>query len=89
MILSLVVLFTLLGSICSVGFADLLLLLKGERLYLVTGGMVPYAIGALLGAAFFGMIPHALRQTAVRGRRVMSERGFRHVYGPVWNEISP
>jgi zinc and cadmium transporter len=63
-ILSLIVLFTLLGSICSVGFAGVLLLLKGERLRLVTGGMIPYAIGTLLGAAFFGMIPHALLRLA-------------------------
>jgi len=60
MMLTLIVLFTLLGSICSVGVAGLLLLLKGERLSLVTGGLIPYAIGTLLGAAFLGMIPHAL-----------------------------
>jgi len=60
MILTLIVLFTLIGSICSVGVAGLLLLLKGERLSLVTGGLIPYAIGTLLGAAFLGMIPHAL-----------------------------
>jgi len=64
MILPLIVLFTLLGSICSVGLAALLLLLKGERLRIVTGGMIPYAIGTLLSAAFFGMIPHALLRLA-------------------------
>jgi zinc and cadmium transporter len=63
-ILALIVLFTLLGSLGSVGLAGLLLLLKGERLRFVTGGMVPYAIGTLLGAAFFGMIPHALLRLA-------------------------
>lgn len=62
MILSLIILFTLLGSVCSVGLAGLLLLLKGQRLPFVTGGLIPYAIGTLLGAAFFGMIPHALHQ---------------------------
>jgi zinc and cadmium transporter len=60
MILFLIILFTLLGSICSVGLAGLLLLVKGNRLPFVTGGLIPYAIGTLLGAAFFGMIPHAL-----------------------------
>jgi zinc and cadmium transporter len=58
--LGLIVFFTLLGSICSVGFAALLLLFKGKRLSFVTDGLIPYAIGTLLGAAFFGMIPHAL-----------------------------
>ena len=62
MILSLILLFTLFGSVCSVGLAGLVLLLKGERLHFVTSGLIPYAIGTLLGAAFFGMIPHALLQ---------------------------
>jgi zinc and cadmium transporter len=64
MTLALIILFTLLGSICSVGLAALLLLLKGKRLPFVTGGLIPYAIGTLLGAAFFGMIPHALHRLA-------------------------
>ncbi|MFH0729006.1 MAG: ZIP family metal transporter [Pseudomonadota bacterium] len=64
MILHLIVLFTLLGSICSVGLAGLLLLFTRERLHFVTGGLIPYAIGTLLGAAFFGMIPHALLRLA-------------------------
>jgi zinc and cadmium transporter len=58
--LILIIFFTLLGSICSVGIAGLLLLFKGKQLSFVTGGLIPYAIGTLLGAAFFGMIPHAL-----------------------------
>ena len=62
MTLSLIILFTLLGSVCSVGLAGLLLLVKGKRLPFVTGGLIPYAIGTLLGAAFFAMIPHALQQ---------------------------
>ena len=57
---SLIVLFTLLGSLCSVGVTGLLLLLKGERLNSLTGILVPYAIGILLGAAFLSMIPHTL-----------------------------
>ncbi len=62
--LVLIVSFTLLGSICSVGLAGLILLLKGIRLRFVTDVLIPYAIGTLLGAAFFGMIPHALLQLA-------------------------
>ncbi|MFA5074172.1 MAG: ZIP family metal transporter [Nitrospirota bacterium] len=65
MILFLIVLFTLLGSICSVGLAGLLLVMKGERLRRVTGILIPYAIGTLLGAAFLGMIPHALLDLTV------------------------
>jgi zinc and cadmium transporter len=64
MILALIVLFTLLGSVCSVGLAGLVLLLKEERLRFVTGGLILYAIGTLLGAAFFGMIPYALLRLA-------------------------
>ncbi len=60
MILTLIVLSTLLGSVCSVGLAGLMLLVKGERSRRITGGLLPYALGTLFGAAFFGMIPHAL-----------------------------
>ena len=62
MIFTLIVLFTLLGSVCSVGLAALMLLCKGNRLAFITAGLIPYAIGTLLGAAFFGMIPHAQKQ---------------------------
>ena len=46
--LILIVLFTLLGSICSVGIAGLLLLLKRERLRFITGSLIPYAIGTIV-----------------------------------------
>jgi zinc and cadmium transporter len=59
-ILTLIVLFTVLGSLCSVGMAALVLLIKEKRRSFLTAGLIPYAIGTLLGAAFFGMIPHAL-----------------------------
>jgi zinc and cadmium transporter len=62
MILVLIVLFTLLGSIFSVGLAALLLLIKENKIFLVSAALIPYAIGTLLGAAFFGMIPHAQQQ---------------------------
>lgn len=60
--LGLIVAFCLLGSVCSVGLAASLLLFEGNRLSRLTSRLIPYAIGTLLGAAFFGMIPHALRR---------------------------
>jgi zinc and cadmium transporter len=62
MVLMLIVLFTLLGSVGSVGLAALMLLFKDRRMAWITAIMIPYAIGTLLGAAFFGMIPHAQQQ---------------------------
>jgi zinc and cadmium transporter len=62
MIFTLIVVFTLLGSICSVGLAALMLLFESRRMAFITAVMIPYAIGTLLGAAFFGMIPHAQQQ---------------------------
>lgn len=59
--LGLIVTFCLLGSVCSVGLAASLLLFEGKRLSLFTSRLIPYAIGTLLGAAFFGMIPRAMR----------------------------
>jgi zinc and cadmium transporter len=64
MMFMLMIAFTLLGSICSVGFAVLLLLFKGKRMLFITGSLIPYAIGTLLSASFFGMIPHAQQQLA-------------------------
>lgn len=58
--LLLVVGFTLLGSICSVALAGLMLVFKERRLLITAGALIPFAIGTLLGAAFFGMIPRAL-----------------------------
>jgi zinc and cadmium transporter len=60
--LALIILFTLLGSICSILLAASLLLFKGRRLGVFSAALIPYAIGTLLGAAFFGMIPHALQE---------------------------
>jgi len=62
--LFLIATFALLGSICSVGFAALLLLFKGRRLTVLSGYLIPFAIGTLLGAAFLGMIPHAMLHLA-------------------------
>jgi len=62
--LFLIAIFALLGSICSVGFAALLLLFKGRRLTVLSSYLIPFAIGTLLGAAFLGMIPHAMLHLA-------------------------
>jgi zinc and cadmium transporter len=58
--LFLILLFTLLGSVASILLAASLLLFKGKRLAVFSAALIPYAIGTLLGAAFFGMIPEAL-----------------------------
>ncbi|HNT27273.1 MAG TPA: ZIP family metal transporter [bacterium] len=60
MTLFLIIVFTVAGSLGSVGVAGLVLLFKERQLANLTGALIPYAIGALLGAAFFGMIPHAM-----------------------------
>jgi zinc and cadmium transporter len=62
--LILIVIFSLLGSVCSIGLAALLLVFKGRRLSVLSGYLIPFAIGTLLGAAFLGMIPHAMLQLA-------------------------
>ncbi len=66
MTLLLIIVFTVLGSVMSVGLAAVVLLVPSERKGLIVGGLVPYAIGTLLGAAFFGMIPHSLSQLSSR-----------------------
>lgn len=60
MTLLLIISFTLLGSLVSVGLAWIVLAFGSKKLSLVTSSLIPYAIGTLLGAALFGMIPHAL-----------------------------
>ena len=68
MIFTLIILFTLLGSIGSIGLASLLLLFKKKQMKTVSAVLIPYAIGTLLGAAFLGMIPKAQEQLS--GERV-------------------
>ena len=52
--------FSLLGGFLSALAAGLLLLLSTERLKRWMPGLVSLAIGALLGAAFVGLLPHAV-----------------------------
>lgn len=60
--LVLIAIFTLLGSILSVGLAGIFLLTGKKWLNRLSGVLISYSIGTLLGAAFFGMIPHALQR---------------------------
>lgn len=59
MTLALIIVFTTLGSIVSVGLAGIFLFLGEEKLERATDRLIPYAIGTLLAAAFGGMIPEA------------------------------
>jgi zinc and cadmium transporter len=74
MILALIILFTLLGSVCSIGLASFLLLCRKNRIRILSAALIPYSIGTLLSAAFFGMIPQALK-------RIPCERAFSLVLG--------
>jgi zinc and cadmium transporter len=62
MLFALIILFTLLGSIGSIGLASLLLLFRKTQMKAVSAVLIPFAIGTLLGAAFGGMIPKAQEQ---------------------------
>jgi len=61
-----IVLFTLLGGVLSVLAAALFLLLPESQRTRVLPAMVSFAIGALLGAAFLAVLPHALAAPGVR-----------------------
>jgi zinc and cadmium transporter len=61
-----VLLFSLLGSIGAIIGAALLLVLPAMIRGRVVPHLISYATGTLLGAAFLGMIPHALEQAPAR-----------------------
>jgi len=65
-LLAWIVLFTLLGGVLSVLAAALFLLLPESLRTRVLPAMVSFAIGALLGAAFLAVLPHALAAPGVR-----------------------
>ena len=65
-LLSWIILFTLLGGVLSVLAAALFLLLPTMQRTRVLPSMVSFAIGALLGAAFLAVLPHALAAPGVR-----------------------
>lgn len=60
-----ILLFTLLGGVLSVVAAASLLLLPEMLRHRVLPALVSYAIGALLGAAFLALIPHAIEYPGV------------------------
>jgi zinc and cadmium transporter len=59
----LILLFSVLGSIGSVGGAALLLLFPERVRKTLVPSLISYATGTLLGAAFLGMIPYAIEHT--------------------------
>lgn len=68
-----IILFTLLGSVLSVMLAAIFLLLSPAWRARLLPGMVSFAIGTLLGAAFLGLLPEALESPgAANGHSVMA-----------------
>src|SRR4030065_452931 len=65
-LLAWIILFPLLGGVLSVLAAALFLLLPESQRTRVLPAMVSFAIGALLGAAFLAVLPHALAAPGVR-----------------------
>ena len=58
-----IIFFSFIGSVGSVSGAALLLMFPEGVRKTFLPGLVSYATGTLLGAAFLGMIPHALEDT--------------------------
>ncbi|MEK7304040.1 MAG: ZIP family metal transporter [Pseudomonadota bacterium] len=65
-LLAWIILFTLLGGVLSVLAAALFLLLPEKQRTRALPAMVSFAIGALLGAAFLAVLPHALAAPGIR-----------------------
>src|SRR4030065_1652944 len=65
-LLAWIILFSLLGGVLSVLAAALFLLLPEKQRTRALPAMVSFAIGALLGAAFLAVLPHALSAPGVR-----------------------
>ena len=62
MLLGWIIVFSILGSVGAIAGAALLLLFQEGTRKTLLPCLLSYAIGTLLGAAFLGMIPHALQQ---------------------------
>ncbi len=60
MILPYIIFFSILGSLGAIILASLLLLFPSKIWKVILPGLISYATGTLLGAAFLGLIPHAL-----------------------------
>jgi zinc and cadmium transporter len=63
--LPLIVGFSLMGSVGAIALAGLFLLFPDKTRRLLIPCLISYATGTLLGAAFLGLIPHALSQVPV------------------------
>ncbi len=71
--LNLIILFTALGGLVSALMASAFLLLNSERRAFVLPHLVSLATGALLGAAFLGLIPHALESAGPGGAHTVGK----------------
>ena len=60
MVLAYIIFFSLLGSLGSVFFSALLLIFPDEIRKRLIPKCISFATGTLLGAAFLGLIPHAV-----------------------------
>ncbi len=60
-----IILFCFIGGILSVIAASVFLTLRENTRQMVLPHLVSYAIGALLGAAFLGLLPHAINNPSV------------------------
>lgn len=58
-----IIIFSLIGGLLSVALASSILLLPDKTRSNLIPHLVSFAIGTLLGAAFLGLIPHALEHT--------------------------
>lgn len=67
MVLAWIIIFSMFGSVLSVAGAGSLLLFPGWIRRLVVPALVSYATGALLGAAFLGIIPASLEEAGTEG----------------------
>lgn len=70
-ILLLIVLFCLLGSVISVSLAAVVLILSQKTRDFLVPMLVSYAAGTLLGAAFLGMLPKAIRMSSMPDQILM------------------
>lgn len=64
-LLAWIILFCLVGGVLSVLLASLFMLIPGKQRQRLLPHMVSYAIGALLGAAFLALLPHAVEYPGV------------------------
>ena len=66
-----IIIFSLIGGVLSVVAAGLFLLIPKEKRNFLLPHMVSFSIGALLGAAFLGLLPHALESSSADAHTIM------------------